>query len=423
MRLTIVYISIIIITSLKAAADVRLSATVPPVEIEVQPSSGLNHAWVTDGSDGLSATATSPEGAVWYMFGVDGASEATRIGQGASISLHSGSHGYIAEEGDSRTFFWVTDWNDTPMTRGELHTTLSDCATLELSYTGAAPRMTYHGINGRPFEIDRRITLTHSTLEADEEGNFAKRETVESFAYLREVIAINAPLCATALTLRGDRFLTQWQRPVEAVESGFTPTAVAASTTMKLNQRDAANEQTTDDAATAGSAPLEATFTASTTEATAFTEWQIATDDEFTDIIVSETDPDFTYTFREAGNFFARFTAANADGSCLYVSDTYNVSIGESRLSCPNAFSHGDSEGVNDEWKVSYRSLVEFECHIFNRWGVRLATLTDPSQGWDGRYKGRLVDPGAYYYVIKARGADGKSYNLGGDINIIRRKR
>ncbi len=99
------------------------------------------------------------------------------------------------------------------------------------------------------------------------------------------------------------------------------------------------------------------------------------------------------------------------------------MSIGESRLSCPNAFSPGDSEGVNDEWKVSYRSLVEFECHIFNRWGVRLATLTDPSQGWDGRYKGRLVDPGAYYYVIKARGADGKSYNLGGDINIIRRKR
>lgn len=144
---------------------------------------------------------------------------------------------------------------------------------------------------------------------------------------------------------------------------------------------------------------------------------------EFTDIIVSETDPDFTYTFREAGNFFARFTAANADGSCLYVSDTYNVSIGESRLSCPNAFSPGDSEGVNDEWKVSYRSLVEFECHIFNRWGVHLATLTDPSQGWDGRYKGRLVDPGAYYYVVKARGADGKSYNLGGDINIIRRKR
>lgn len=193
MRLTIVYISIIIITSLKAAADVRLSATVPPVEIEVQPSSGLNHAWVTDGADGLSATATSPEGAVWYMFGADGASEATRIGQGASISLHSGSHGYIAEEGDSRTFFWVTDWNDTPMTRGELHTTLSDCATLELAYTGAAPRMTYHGINGRPFEIDRRITLTHNTLKADEEGNYAKRETVESFPYLREVIAIDAP--------------------------------------------------------------------------------------------------------------------------------------------------------------------------------------------------------------------------------------
>lgn len=422
MRPTIVYI-FIIITALRAEADVRLTATVPPVEIETQPASGLNHAWVTDGADGLSATASSPDGAVWYIFGTDGAADATRIGQGATISLRQGSHGYIAEEADTRTFFWVTDWNDTPMTQGELHTSLSDCSSLELAYTGTAPRMTYHGINGRSFEIDRRITLSYQTLEADEEGTFAKRETTASFPYLHEMIVTDAPLCATDLTLRGDRFLTQWQRPVEAVATGFTPTAVAISTSMKLNTRDAANEQTSDDASAAGSAPLEATFTAHTTEAATFTEWQIATDDEFTDIIVSEQDPDFTYTFRDAGNFFVRFTAANADGSCQSIGDTYNVSIGESRLSCPNAFSPGDSEGVNDEWKVSYRSLIEFECHIFNRWGVCLATLTDPSQGWDGRYKGRLVDPGAYYYVIKARGADGKDYNLGGDINIIRRKR
>ena len=422
MRLPIVYI-LFIAAAFRASADVRLTARVAPVEIETQAASGLNHAWVTDGSDGLRAEATSPGGARWYVFGTAGASDATEIGEGAAIDLRAGSHGYIAEEGDVRTFFWVTDWRETPMSAGELSVASSDCSSLELAYTGSAPRMTYHGINGRSFEIDRQITLTHTILEASEEGGFVRREDVESYPFLRDVIVTDAPLCATRFTLRGDRFLTKWQRPVEVTTSEFTPTAVACFTRMTTEQRENSNEQTPGEDAASGSAPLEAIFTAWATDAAAFTEWQIATDEEFNDITVSEQSTDFTYTFRDAGNFFVRFTAANADGSCQTYGDIYNVSIGESRLSCPNAFSPGDSEGVNDEWKVSYRSIVEFECHIFNRWGVKLASLTDPSQGWDGRYKGRLVDPGAYYYVIKARGADGRRYNLGGDINIIRRKR
>ncbi len=48
--------------------------------------------------------------------------------------------------------------------------------------------------------------------------------------------------------------------------------------------------------------------------------------------------------------------------------------------------------------------------------------LTNPSQGWDGRYKGKLVPAGVYYYVIKARGTDGKEYKKSGDINIIKYK-
>ena len=48
-----------------------------------------------------------------------------------------------------------------------------------------------------------------------------------------------------------------------------------------------------------------------------------------------------------------------------------------------------------------------------------MAHLTDPSQGWDGRYNGKLVKSGVFFYVIKAEGADGKSYNLSGDINIL----
>ena len=98
------------------------------------------------------------------------------------------------------------------------------------------------------------------------------------------------------------------------------------------------------------------------------------------------------------------------------------MTVGESNLLCPNAFSPQASPGVNDEWKVSYKSIISFECHIFNRWGTELFSFTDPSVGWDGKYKGKYVPAGTYYYVIKARGSDGRDYKLSGDINIINSK-
>ena len=64
----------------------------------------------------------------------------------------------------------------------------------------------------------------------------------------------------------------------------------------------------------------------------------------------------------------------------------------------------------------------EFECWIFDRYGTQLYHFSDPEGGWDGKYRGKIVSPGVYYYVIKAKGADGKEYKRSGDINIIRSK-
>ena len=68
---------------------------------------------------------------------------------------------------------------------------------------------------------------------------------------------------------------------------------------------------------------------------------------------------------------------------------------------------------------MSYKSIIAFDCVIFARSGRRVAHLTDPSQGWDGRIGGKMAPSGVYYYIIKATGSDGRQYNLSGDINII----
>jgi len=109
-------------------------------------------------------------------------------------------------------------------------------------------------------------------------------------------------------------------------------------------------------------------------------------------------------------------------GTCQDSTEVYTITVGESRLEAPNIFSPGTTPGVNDEWKVAYKSIVSFKCWIFNRWGVQMFHFEDPAIGWDGKYKGKWVDPGVYFYVIEAKGADGKSHNLKGHINIIRSK-
>ena len=88
----------------------------------------------------------------------------------------------------------------------------------------------------------------------------------------------------------------------------------------------------------------------------------------------------------------------------------------------PNEFSPGTTPGINDEFRVAYKSLVKFKAWIFNRWGLQMYYWTDPAQGWDGKKGGKYVQPGVYFYVIEAEGSDGIKYKEKGDINILRPK-
>jgi gliding motility-associated-like protein len=125
------------------------------------------------------------------------------------------------------------------------------------------------------------------------------------------------------------------------------------------------------------------------------------------------------YTFYDYGTYYMRYTVANDDGTCPFYSDVFTIVVNESDLQCPNFFSPGSTEGVNDIWKVSYKSLVEFHCWIYNRWGNLVYEFTDPGDGWDGTYRGKPVGTGVYYYVIKATGSDGVKYSPRGAISIL----
>ena len=411
-----------------AAADLTFAGnTLPVITEHPAATTGLDCIYVVSDAAGVTVSYTSDRAVTWQRYSSLGGGYAedvtpVRDGNTYTVALGADDMGYIVTDGDRPHYYWIVNYVNHPCRFDDLGISAEqDCGMTSLDFTGEADRITYYSINGAPHTLSRDIRLTYNTLEWDESSEYYRQtEASETFEHLSSTIHVTAPLCDTQFVLTGDRFMQSWGQAEHIDTDTYSTIAVEAHCTVTQTEREADNEQTVDGVTYGGSAPAEISFKAVTTDAVAFREWQFATDPEFEHIDIRINQDETEYTFRDQGTTYVRFMAANAPGTCDYYSDTYEVTIGESALRCPNAFSPGASEGVNDEWKVSYKSLVSFECHIFNRWGNKMCEFTDPAQGWDGRYHGKLVPSGVYYYVIKAKGADGKEYNLSGDINIVR---
>ena len=171
----------------------------------------------------------------------------------------------------------------------------------------------------------------------------------------------------------------------------------------------------------AGQAPLTVTFHANPSDMAGYTptyEWHFRMEGESSDLMV-RYDQDTEYTFTTAGTTRVTLLVSLASGVRLD-SVVIRVTISESKLSFPNAFSP-NGDGINDIYKAKdYQSLVEFHAYIFNRWGQKLYEWTNPAEGWDGTYHGKDVKDGVYYVLVKARGADGREYNIRRDVNLLR---
>jgi len=61
-----------------------------------------------------------------------------------------------------------------------------------------------------------------------------------------------------------------------------------------------------------------------------------------------------------------------------------------------------NGDGVNDCYGINYSgSMLTVEFIIYNRWGEKVFSTNNPSNCWDGLYKSKKPEPGAYVYYIK----------------------
>lgn len=394
-------------------------------------NTGLDMVYVLYDSqqNNMQYTAGSSNATVkWYKFGATGgayAEEITSIERNGNVSVLKSvipNSGYIIEENTNRKYVWVVNYADYRLRVNSIEAVNDgDCSSATLNVQGEGDAIVYYSINGARKVLDRKLKLIYNNLVWNETDLMWNSETQEEeLQELKSTISLPAPYCNTTFTLTGDRFLEYWGEGISVTSDEYQTQAVTVTTRAEQEQKEADNQVGGGDETTlGGSAPAVITFSAYYTDAVATKEWQMSHDAEFEEIADRRNEDEITVTFEEAGTTFWRFVCSNATGECSAYSDVYQVNIGESMLKCPNAFSPGVTEGVNDEWKVSYKSIVKFKCWIFNTWGVQLCELNDPSQGWDGKYKGKIVKPGVYYYVIDAEGSEGKKYKLKGDINVV----
>jgi gliding motility-associated-like protein len=81
--------------------------------------------------------------------------------------------------------------------------------------------------------------------------------------------------------------------------------------------------------------------------------------------------------------------------------DTSNVFIRVyQKLTIPNTFTP-NNDGINDTWDI--KNLFTYpECVItvFDRYGQQVYQSYGYPKSWDGKYHGKTVPQGTYYYVI-----------------------
>lgn len=409
------------------------------IDVTPEPSTGLHHIYVIDDTQGVSMTytATSASTVTWQDYGEQGGAYAvdtegvTYSGRESGVSQVTANRGYIITEGTTPTYVWVTDYSTFGMTINAISHDVSsdDCGTTALHIEGSAPEIVYYSINGAHRVLDRQFKLTYNTLEWNDSTHWQQKVVEENLMSLPSTVVVPAPLCNTTFTLTGDRFLERWNEAIERETDTYKTNTVDAHVTAWQERSEHDNEMKAhgDDGGggdmLGGSAPVHIIFTGWPTDAVVFEEWQMSLDPDFEVIAQRYNCTELDQIFTEAGTTYWRYVVATADGVCEATTDMFTVNIGVSDLRCPNVFSPGSSEEQNDVWKVSYTSIIDFHCWIFNRWGNKVFEFTDPSDGWDGTYHGKLVNSGVYYYVIQATGSDGKKYKLSGDINIIRSKK
>ena len=127
-----------------------------------------------------------------------------------------------------------------------------------------------------------------------------------------------------------------------------------------------------------------------------------------------------SHTFDEYGTYTVELIVTAANGEEKRDYRVVEVEANSAITVLPNVFTP-NGDGINDFCTVKGKNLAFFQMKIFNRSGDVIFDSESIDNSWDGKNKfGEDIPIGTYFYLISARGIDGKVYEHAGPITLSR---
>jgi gliding motility-associated-like protein len=365
----------------------------------------------------------------------------TPVASGVDYLYAEHGEGYMIKLGELREVFWVFDYDSLRADITAIDAILS-CTETELQLEGRIPAMQYTNLQGKRCTYPRQCRVSYMDAMWSGESEAWVDSLAQQEADFKQTVVVGASPVATDFTI-SDPLAALLELSEDSLRSPvYSPMALKANPLAIVTTRGKEGETSNEverpidpSELIRRSAPLIVTFRANALNADYY-QWNIY---RGSDRILQRNEAQHQYTFTEPGNYRAVVGMSNSH-DCQLDSVEFLISVSESMLTVPNVFTP-NGDGMNDEFRVVYRSIKEFHCWVYNRWGHKVYEWTDPAKGWDGTIGGKPAAEGAYYYVIRALGTDAESdyilkplytkklkkqelpigvYQLSGDIYLIR---
>ena len=304
------------------------------------------------------------------------------------------------------------------------------CQQITLNIDATIPEIKYLDRTNTTKTLTREFSLSYDNAAWQDSSwvDVTVDTLISQLSILNSQFTIPAPYKSTTFKLYGDQWAEQLKIESDTIMTDYTAIAVKCYPRGTVVEREYKNEKDrSSDTDIKGSGPLVVEFESRANPLDIiYYEWFVS-NVETPNNYQRYNDTDLRYTFEKTGEYKVKLIATS--NTCEYI-DSLNVRVIESYLEAPNAFSP-NGDGINDEWRVAYKSIERYQCIIQNRWGRTVFKSTDPGKGWDGMIGGRPAAEGTYYYVIVAYGTDKfpdthkkagqqTKYKLSGDINLFR---
>ena len=127
------------------------------------------------------------------------------------------------------------------------------------------------------------------------------------------------------------------------------------------------------------------------------------------------------FTINQPGTYWV--TVQNECGS-----DTDGLQVQTVDCSCnvfvPNVFSP-NFDGINDDFGPEFNPIkcifLKYNLTIANRWGGVLFQTNDPTEKWNGTFKGKQMPEGVYFYILTYQSDRSDRQNkISGSVKILK---